>query len=381
METRAANGAEIPLKRLLVIFGTRPEAIKMAPVIAALRRDFLVEVCISAQHRHMLDGVLRTFDISANYDLDLMRPRQSLTQITTGVLEGLEPVLDSARPNLVIVHGDTTTTFASALAAFYRNVPVAHVEAGLRTYDNARPYPEELNRQIVGRIARWHFAPTERAAGCLRAERVPAERVFVTGNTVVDALLSVRQRARSARYPDELHPTLERVERRCVLVTAHRRESHGAAMRGICLALLDIVDAVRDVDIVYPVHPNPLVRAAARRHLPAHPRIHLIPPLDYLPFVRLLDRCALALSDSGGMQEEAPALDKPLLVMRELTERPEAVDAGVVRLVGTRRERIAQEAVRMLTDRAAWRAMSRAESPYGDGQAAARIRDALLRRL
>ena len=350
----------------------------MAPVIAALRRDFSVQVCVSAQHRRMLDSVLDTFGVSADYDLDLMRPQQSLTEITTGVLDGLRPVLERARPDLVIVHGDTTTTFAAALAAFYRNIPVAHVEAGLRTYDNAAPYPEEFNRQAVGRIARWHFAPTEQAAACLRAERVDAERVFVTGNTAVDALLSVRERARSAEYPEDLKATLERVEARCVLVTAHRRESHGAPMQGICLALQDIAEAMPDIDIVYPMHPNPAVREAVRRHLPTHPRIHPIPALDYLPFVRLLDRCALALSDSGGMQEEAPALDKPLLVMREHTERPEAVDAGVAVLVGTERERIAAGALRLLSDRPAWLAMSRAQSPYGDGRAAARIRDALL---
>ncbi len=350
----------------------------MAPVIAALRDDFSLQVCATAQHREMLDSVLDTFNIVPDTDLNLMRPGQSLTQLTASVLHGLSAALERERPDMLLVHGDTTTTFAAGLAAFYRNIPVAHVEAGLRTYDCAAPYPEEFNRQAIGRIAQLHFAPSERAASCLRAERVPAENVFVTGNTVVDALLSVRERARHAPYPADCADILERAEDCCLLVTAHRRENLGAGLRNICAALRDIAEARAELHIVYPVHLNPKVREPVHRWLGGHPRIHLVPPLGYLPFVRLLDRCRLALSDSGGLQEEAPALDKPVLVMREQTERPEAIAAGVAMLVGAQRERIVRETLRLLGDRDAWEAMSRAKNPYGDGQASARIRDVLL---
>jgi len=364
------------LAKVMVVFGTRPEAIKMAPVVHALQRDprIATEVVVTAQHRQMLDQVLDLFRIVPAEDLDLMRPGQGLVDLFARVLQGMHDVLERRRPDLLLVHGDTSTTFASALAAFYRRVPVAHVEAGLRTGDMRAPWPEEMNRRLTAPLAALHFAPTESSRRNLAREGI-REGIHVTGNTVIDALLEVAERLRNdaalasgiaARFPF-LSP-----QRRMVLVTAHRRENFGAGFERICLALRDIAEQ-RDVDIVYAVHLNPSVQEPVRRILGDCPRVHLVEPQDYLPFVWLATRCHFVLTDSGGIQEEAPSLGKPVLVLREVTERPEAVDAGTVRLVGTDRERIVTEALRLLDDPDAHARMAQAHNPYGDGRASARI--------
>jgi len=368
-------------RRVMLVFGTRPEAIKMAPVVAALRAQpgLEVRVAVTAQHRHMLDQVLDLFAIEPDEDLDAMTPSQSLPDLFTRILGGMSDVLARHRPDMVLVHGDTSTTLATALAAFYARIPVAHVEAGLRTGDMSAPWPEEANRRLTAPLASLHFAPTGRARDNLLAEGVASDRVYVTGNTVVDALLEVAARiqvdpllqaALDARLPP-LDP-----EHRIVLVTGHRRENFGAGMEDICGALADIADA-RDVQVVYPVHLNPNVQEPVKRLLGTHPRVHLVEPLDYLPFVRLMGRAHVILTDSGGIQEEAPSLGKPVLVMRDTTERPEAIDAGTVRLVGTDRGRIVGETLRLLDDPSAYAEMARAHNPYGDGQAAARIAKAV----
>lgn len=369
------------MPRILTIFGTRPEAIKMAPVVKALAGEtgFISQVCVTAQHRQMLDQVLQLFDIRPDHDLDLMRPGQDLTDITSNVLCGLRPVLREVRPDLVLVHGDTTTTCAAALAAYYERIPVGHVEAGLRTGNRYSPWPEEMNRRLTGCLAELHFAPTARARDNLRREGVPEERIHVTGNTVIDALLDVIGRVRSdpalgAALVGRL-PVLD-PGRRVILVTGHRRENFGLGFERICEALSSLARR-EDVQIVYPVHLNPNVQEPVRRWLGEAENIHLIPPLDYLPFVALMDRAELIITDSGGVQEEAPSLGKPVLVMRDTTERPEAVEAGTVRLVGTDAAAIVREASRLLDDAADYRAMSRAHNPYGDGRAARRILAAL----
>lgn len=364
------------MAKVMVVFGTRPEAIKMAPVVHALQRDprIATEVVVTAQHRQMLDQVLELFRIVPAEDLDLMRPGQGLVDLFARVLQGMHDVLERRQPDLLLVHGDTSTTFASALAAFYRHVPVAHVEAGLRTGDMRAPWPEEMNRRLTGPLAALHFAPTGSSRRNLAREGIH-EGVHVTGNTVIDALLEVAERLRNdvtlasdiaARFPF-LPP-----QRQMVLVTAHRRENFGAGFERICLALRDIAEQ-RDIDIVYAVHLNPNVQEPVRRILGDCPRVHLVEPQDYLPFVWLATRCHFVLTDSGGIQEEAPSLGKPVLVLREVTERPEAVDAGTVRLVGTDRERIVSEALRLLDDPDAHARMAQAHNPYGDGRAAARI--------
>ena len=364
------------MARVMVVFGTRPEAIKMAPVVHALQRDprIATDVVVTAQHRQMLDQVLELFRIAPAEDLDLMRPGQGLVDLFARVLHGMHDVLERRKPDLLLVHGDTSTTFASALAAFYRHVPVAHVEAGLRTGDMRAPWPEEMNRRLTAPLAALHFAPTESSRRNLAREGI-RDGIHVTGNTVIDALLEVAERLRNdpalasgiaARFPF-LSP-----QRRMVLVTAHRRENFGAGFERICLALRDIAEQ-RDVDIVYAVHLNPSVQEPVRRILGDCPRVHLVEPQDYLPFVWLATRCHVVLTDSGGIQEEAPSLGKPVLVLREVTERPEAVDAGTVRLVGTDRERIVSEALRLLDDPDAHARMAQAHNPYGDGRAAARI--------
>ncbi len=369
---------------MLSVFGTRPEAIKMAPVVRALEASerFASRVCVTGQHRGMLDQVLELFELEPDHDLDLMRERQTLPDLTARALTGIAGVLEEERPDVVLVQGDTTTTLAGALAAFYAGIPSGHVEAGLRTGDLAAPFPEEANRTLTGRLATFHFAPTERCHRALVAEGVPAERVWRTGNTVVDALLWARERVR--RTPLEAdREALAGAYRaiagdaRMVLVTGHRRESFGAGFRGICRALRVLAEQHPEVEIVYPVHLNPRVREPVRRTLAELPNVHLLEPLGYAPFVRLMDRCAFLITDSGGVQEEAPALGKPVLVMREVTERPEGVEAGTARLVGTDPERIVAEAERLLADRAAYRAMSRAHGPFGDGRAAERIARAL----
>jgi len=357
------------VKRLLFVFGTRPEAIKLAPVIRCLRDRFDVRVAVTAQHRGMLDQVLGAFSIRPHHDLDLMRPGQSLFESTARIMAALEPVLDIEKPAYVIVQGDTTTTLCGALAAFYKNIPVAHVEAGLRTGDMQQPFPEEMNRVLVSRLARLHFAPTERAAEILRREGTA--KVFVTGNTAIDAVLEVQKSA----FLRDL--SLQNTTKRVILVTAHRRESFGPGFDSICAALARLA-ARGDVEIVYPVHPNPNVQDPVSRQLSGVPNLRLIEPLGYVEFVALMARAYVILTDSGGIQEEAPALGKPVLVLREKTERPEAVEAGTARLVGTDADRIVRETEILLDDEAEYARRSRVHNPYGDGHASERIRDVLL---
>jgi UDP-N-acetylglucosamine 2-epimerase (non-hydrolysing) len=362
---------------ILVAFGTRPEAIKLFPVIHALKRDpdFNVTVCVTAQHRQILDQVLQIANIVPDLDLDIMQPNQTLPQVTSRILQGFDEVLRKVAPDRVMVQGDTTTAMAAALSAFYRKIPVDHVEAGLRSGDIYSPWPEEVNRKVVGTIAAFHFAPTERAAEALVSENVPRERIFVTGNTVIDALLQTQRRIEvftdlRERIDDEVLNGSH--SGRIVLVTAHRRENFDGGMERIAAALLRIVER-EDVTVIFPVHPNPNVLTPMRAMLGDHPRIRLLPPQDYVPFVRLLSRCDVVLTDSGGVQEEAPALGKPVLVMRNTTERPEGVEAGTALLVGTDPKLIARETLRLLDDHAHYQRMSRAHNPFGDGRASQRI--------
>jgi UDP-N-acetylglucosamine 2-epimerase (non-hydrolysing) len=366
------------LKRILIIFGTRPEAIKLCPLVRQLRtqRDaFAVKVCVTAQHREMLDHALDTFSIAPDYDLDLMLPRQTLSGLTARILTALEPVFDAERPDLVVVQGDTTTTLAGALAAFYHEIPVAHVEAGLRTGDMTQPFPEEMNRVLTSRMAAWHFAPTKRAAEALLREGTAPERIFVTGNTGIDALLYVRDALDSGALPAPHWPWLE-PDKHIVLVTSHRRESFGPCFENAMRALARLA-ARADVRIVYPVHRNPNVTGPAHAILAAFPRVTLLGPLPYVPFVDLMRRCKLIITDSGGIQEEAPSLGKPVLVLRAKTERPEAVEAGAVKLVGSDEDRILAEATRLLDDPAEYARMTSIHNPYGDGHACRRIAQAL----
>lgn len=359
---------------VLSVFGTRPEAIKMAPVVHALaaRAGLDARVCLTNQHQQMLDQVLDLFALHADHNLQVMTNGQTPTDVTVRVLERLPAVLEELRPAAVLVQGDTTTSFAAALAAFYARIPVGHVEAGLRTWRKDSPFPEELNRQMTTAIADWHFAPTDWARDNLLREGVPADRVVVTGNTVTDALQWV-----AARVPEVPPGIPDLGDTRLVLVTAHRRESFGAAFRELCEALRALVERNPDVSLVYPVHLNPNVQEPVRAILRGVPRVHLVPPVDYGTMVSLLRRAYLVLTDSGGIQEEAPSLGKPVLVMRDTTERPEGVEAGTARLVGTSKERIVAEAERLLRDPDAYAAMSRAHNPYGDGHAAERIADVL----
>ena len=367
--------------RVLAVFGTRPEAIKLAPVILRLRQtaNVVCRVCATAQHRSMLDQVLAIFGIAPDHDLDLMAPNQSLDALTARVLTATAEVIEKEKPELVLVQGDTTTCFTAALAAFYARVPVAHVEAGLRTGNLAAPFPEEANRALVSRIADFHFAPTARARDNLLAESIPAGRIWVTGNTVIDALLDVRQRARAVPAGDwarTLGPDLASRWRRAgkrILVTGHRRENFGQGFEELCRAIRTLAVNHADWQFLYPVHLNPNVREPVGRILEGLANVTLTEPQDYLPFVWLMDTADLILTDSGGVQEEAPSLGKPVLVMRDVTERPEAVEAGTVRLVGTNKERIVEGVETLLTDDALYRRMARAHNPYGDGKAAGRI--------
>jgi UDP-N-acetylglucosamine 2-epimerase (non-hydrolysing) len=364
--------------RILIIFGTRPEAIKLCPLVRRLRsepRKFEARVCVTAQHREMLDSVLETFALAPDRDLDLMRPGQSLASLTAKILAALDPALEAERPDLVIVQGDTTTTVAAALAAFYRGIPVAHVEAGLRTGDMAQPFPEEMNRVLTSRIAAWHFAPTACAAAALLREGVPPVRVLVTGNTGIDAVLYVRDALASGTLAAPEWPWLD-PDKRLVLVTSHRRENFGPGFESAMRALACLASRP-DVQVVYPVHRNPNVSGPARRMLCGVPNVVLLDPQPYVPFVDLMRRSHLILTDSGGIQEEAPSLGKPVLVLREKTERPEAVEAGTVKLVGTDEERIVTEASRLLDDETEYARMTRVHNPYGDGQACERIAGAL----
>ncbi|RVT82069.1 UDP-N-acetylglucosamine 2-epimerase (non-hydrolyzing) [Rhodobacteraceae bacterium CCMM004] len=368
--------------KVLIVFGTRPEAIKMAPVVKQLQRTEGLEthVCVTAQHRQMLDQVLQLFDIVPDVDLNIMKPGQDLTDITANILVALRDVLKEGGYDRLLVHGDTTTTMAAALAAFYEKVPVGHVEAGLRTGDMYSPWPEEMNRSVVGRIAALHFAPTQTARDALLAETVPDAHIFVTGNTVIDALQDVVARFDAEPELDaEMRgkfPFLD-PDKRMVLVTGHRRESHGEGFENICQALREIC-VQGGVQLVYPVHLNPKVQEPVNRILGDMPDVHLIAPQDYLPFVWLMRAAHIIVTDSGGVQEEAPSLGKPVLVMRNTTERPEAVAAGTVELVGTDTARIREAGLRLLRDETAYAAMARATNPYGDGQASQRIAQALL---
>jgi len=366
------------LNRILFIFGTRPEAIKLCPLIHRLRscpEQFAVRVCVTAQHRDMLDQVLQVFSVTPDYDLDLMRPGQTLSTLTARVLSGLEPVLESERPRLIIVQGDTTTTLAGALAAFYQGIPVAHVEAGLRTGDMAQPFPEEMNRVLTTRLATLHFAPTPRAAAALAAEGVDQERIFITGNTGIDAVLYVRDGLGTGAIASSSWPWLD-PSKHLVLVTSHRRENFGPGFAR-AIGALSRLACRPDIQIAYPVHRNPNVAGPAFRMLAGLPNVVLLDPLPYVSFVDLMRRCRLIITDSGGIQEEAPSLGKPVLVLREKTERPEAVEAGTVKLVGTDHARIIEEAGRLLDDETEYARMTRIHNPYGDGHACDRIAAAL----
>ncbi len=373
-----ASGAALPL-RILFVFGTRPEAIKLCPIVLHMRRraaEFDVKVCATAQHREMLDQVLEAFALRPDYDLNVMRPGQTLSQSTSRILAALEPVLADARPGMILVQGDTTTTLCGALAGFYHKIPVGHVEAGLRTNDIWRPFPEEMNRVLTTRLAALHFAPTEASARNLRRENVPEDRIFVTGNSGIDAVLYIRDRLESGAVAGRPWPMLDPA-RKLIVVTAHRRESFGEGFERICSALRRLA-ARPDVQIVYPVHLNPNVQGPVKRTLSRLRNVFLVEPLDYIPFVDLMRRAHFLLTDSGGVQEEGPSLGKPVLVLRETTERPEAVEAGTVKLVGIDEDRIVAEAERLLDDAAEHRRMSLIHNPYGDGTASRRIADAIL---
>lgn len=366
--------------KVLTVLGTRPEAIKLAPVIIELERQpdrFVSRVCATAQHRQMLDQVLTLFDIDPDYDLDIMAAGQSLAEVTASAVKGLDPVIAREQPDIVLVQGDTTTAFCGALAAYYHRVRVGHVEAGLRTGHKYAPFPEEINRRLITRLADYHFTPTERAREALVSEGVVESSIFLTGNTVIDALMWVRERVREVR-PKLLDGLAEAIDgRQMVLVTGHRRESFGQGFENICHAIREVADVFPDVVFVYPVHLNPNVREPVSRILDKHERIHLIEPLSYAPFVWLMDHAAIVLTDSGGVQEEAPSLGKPVLVMRETTERPEGIVAGNALLVGVQRERIVGELTRLLRHPEQRAAMGRVRNPYGDGKAAMRIVETL----
>lgn len=366
----------MPPRKILFIFGTRPEAIKLCPVIRHFRDDcggrFHVRICVTAQHRDILDQVLQVFGVEPHYDLNAMRPGQTLTSATSLMLAALEPVLQSDQPDLAIVQGDTASTLCGALAAFYAGIPIGHVEAGLRTGDLRQPFPEEMNRVVVGRLCTLHFAATPWAASNLGAEGVPGSRITVTGNTGIDAVLYLKGRlerneVRGRDWAEELDPG-----QKLIVVTAHRRESFGEGFERICAAIREIADRP-EVQIVYPVHPNPNVTGPVYRQLAGHPRIRLVEPLDYVSFVDLMRRSYLMLTDSGGIQEEAPSLGKPVLVLREKTERPEAVEAGTATLVGTDVRRIVGAATLLLEDPAEYERRKRIHNPYGDGQASCRM--------
>jgi UDP-N-acetylglucosamine 2-epimerase (non-hydrolysing) len=373
MDEREAGVTPI---KVVVVFGTRPEAIKLAPVIAELRRrpNVCVRVVTTAQHRELLDQVLAVFNIVPDRDLDVMHPRQTLAELSGRVLTSMDGLLDSERPDMVIVQGDTTSAFICALAAFYRGVPVAHVEAGLRTASPTNPFPEEMNRRLTTALTSLHFAPTERARQALLAEGLPADRIFVTGNTVVDALQHI---LRSEAYRRSPVPVQVEPDERLLLVTLHRRESWGSPLAGMCRALRTIAERRPDVRIVLPVHLNPSVRETVRESLGSAPRVTLVEPLDYIQFVRVMSASWLVLTDSGGVQEEAPALGLPVLVLRDTTERPEAVECGVARLVGTDPDAILTAALRLLEHPDERDRMAKAVSPFGDGRAAGRIADVL----
>ena len=361
------------MKKVMLVFGTRPEAIKMCPLVLELkkRKNIQTVVCVTGQHRQMLDQVLDAFGVEPDYDLSIMKDRQTLFDVTTNILERIKAVLEDEKPDVVLVHGDTSTTFVTALACFYLQIPVGHVEAGLRTYDIYSPYPEEFNRQAVSIIAKYNFAPTELSRQNLLKEGKKDETIYVTGNTAIDAL-------KTTVRPDYSHPELEwAADSRLIMLTAHRRENLGEPMHHMFRAIRRIVDEHPDIKVIYPIHMNPVVRKAADEELGNDDRIHIIDPLEVLDFHNFLARSYLILTDSGGIQEEAPSLGKPVLVMRDTTERPEGIAAGTLKLVGTNEETIYAEFKRLLDDPIAYEAMSKASNPYGDGHACERIADAL----
>lgn len=364
-------------RKILVVFGTRPEAIKMAPVVQELERrpEFQVQVAVTAQHRELLDQVLELFNLNPAYDLNIMAPNQSLSQITSRVLEGLDPILQKEQPDCVLVHGDTTTTFAAALAAFYRRIPIGHVEAGLRSGSLAFPFPEEGNRLLVSQIASWHFAPTEQARDNLLAQNVPQEHIVVTGNTVIDAL------SQAASWPQSqtVQKLLRKAEgKRILLLEVHRRESWGRPMEEICQAIARLVDQFHDLEVFCSVHPNPKVRGTVERVLGTKQQVKLLSPLPYDQWVQLMKNCYLIATDSGGMQEEAPSLGKPVVVLRDRTERPEGLAAGTLKLAGTEEEVVFRSIAELLSDQELYQRMASAPNPYGDGKASRRLADAML---
>ncbi|MFO7746588.1 MAG: UDP-N-acetylglucosamine 2-epimerase (non-hydrolyzing) [Orrella sp.] len=368
-------------RKVLVVFGTRPEAIKMAPVVHALQSQASIEtiLCVTAQHRQMLDQVLELFELTPDIDLDIMKPGQDLADITSRVLLGLRDTLASVQPSAVLVHGDTSTALASTMAAFYSGIPVGHVEAGLRTYDMQAPFPEEFNRQVISKIAHWHFAPTEKSRANLLAEAVAPAKIIVTGNTVIDALLWTLARTNKRQANDAVTEQIDQLipfawqKTPFLLMTGHRRENFGLGFIHICDAIRALATKYPDLPVIYPVHLNPQVQEPVLSRLGDLPNVHLIAPLDYEPFALLLKHCHLVLTDSGGIQEEAPSLGKPVLVMRDTTERPEAIEAGTVKLVGTDTQAIVSAVSELLGDPAHYLAMSEAHNPYGDGHAAKRI--------
>lgn len=364
--------------KVLTIFGTRPEAIKMAPLVKELeKRDGIDSVvCVTAQHREMLDQVLEIFNIKPDYDLDIMKERQSLSGITTRILQGIEKVLFEVKPDIVLVHGDTSTTFAGSLAAFYNKIKVGHVEAGLRTFNKYFPYPEEMNRKLTGAIADLHFSPTSTSKNNLLNEGVNSEAIFITGNTVIDAMESTVEK--DYVFENTELRELDFNNKKVIMVTAHRRENWGEPLNNICNALKNIAEKYEDVEIVYPVHLNPVVKETADKVLGGQERVHLLPPLDIKETHNLMNRSYMVLTDSGGLQEEAPHLGKPVLVLRDVTERPEAVDAGTVKIVGTDFEKICFEAYKLIEDAHEYSKMSNAVNPYGDGRASERIVDSIL---
>lgn len=376
---------------MLVVFGTRPEAIKMAPVISAIRgleKEFILQICVTGQHRKMLDQVLEIFNLHPDFDFNVMTTGQDLTDVCTSVLIEMRELFKSNKPDIVLVHGDTTTTMATALAAFYAGIPVGHVEAGLRTFDIHSPYPEELNRQVVSRIAKFHFAPTEECRKNLTRELVQNDSIWVTGNTVIDALRITLSRihtdvALDAKIRKELRDILgfDFRDSSYILITGHRRENFGDGLIEICSALKELAGKFPSFHFVYPVHLNPNVRKPVTEILEGVPNIHLIEPQDYLNFLVLLENCYFVITDSGGIQEEAPSLGKPVLVMREVTERPEAIAAGTVKLVGTNKTKLVTEVTQLIEDKQYYLSMSQAHNPYGDGFAASRIVEVLQLRI
>jgi len=369
------------VKKIITIFGTRPEAIKMAPLVKELEKREGIEskICVTAQHREMLDQVLELFDIKPDFDLNIMKTKQSLTGITNRILEGLETIFKEEKPDMILVHGDTTTTFSSALAAYYQQIKVGHVEAGLRTFDKYFPFPEEMNRKLTGAIADLHFSPTKRAKNNLLREGIDEKSIYITGNTVIDAMLHTVQD--NYIFENKELNEIDFKNKKVIMITAHRRENWGGGISNICEALNEIVDKNKDVELVYLVHLNPIVKDMVYEKLGGKERVHLLNPLDTKETHNLMNKCFMVMTDSGGLQEEAPHLGKPVLVLRDVTERPEAVEYGTVKLVGTNKEKMIDEANILINSKEAYEKMSKAVNPYGDGKASERICDAIMKYL